>query len=95
MYVSFVPGSTYRMTNVVNKCWYFFNRFVNFVSYIVAVRENSKFQLLRAAVSKIHSQTSHQKNRDYVLTTMQISTSESVVNVINVYFIYDLLSLFS
>ena len=35
----------------------FFERFVNFVLIIIAVRANSKFQFVRAAVSKIHSQT--------------------------------------
>jgi len=34
----------------------FFKRFVNFVLNILAVRAKSKFQFVRAAVSKIHSQ---------------------------------------
>jgi len=34
-----------------------FKRFVNFVWNIFAVHANSKFQFVRAAVSKIHFQT--------------------------------------
>jgi len=35
----------------------FFKQFVNFVLNIFGVRANSKFQFVRAAVRKIHSQT--------------------------------------
>jgi len=34
-----------------------FKRFENFLWNIFAVRANAKFQFVRAAVSKIHSQT--------------------------------------
>jgi len=38
-----------------------FKRFVNFVLNIIAVRANSKFQFVRAALSKIHPQTATTK----------------------------------
>jgi len=37
------------------KRWNFIKRFLNFVANIFAVRANSKFQFVGAAVSKIHS----------------------------------------
>jgi len=43
--------------NADDKRWHFFKRFVNFVLNSFPFRANSKFQLFRAAVSKIHSQT--------------------------------------
>ena len=46
-----------KITNVDNKRLHFFKWFVNFILNIFAVRENSKFQLFGAAVSKIYSET--------------------------------------
>ena len=45
------------LANVDNKRRHFFKRFVNFILDIFAVRANSKLPLVRAAVSKVHSQT--------------------------------------
>jgi len=46
-----------RQQTLVTNVDIFLKRFVNFVLNIFAVGANSKFKFVRAAVSKIHSQT--------------------------------------